>query len=165
VNIDPTAEELAEIAIQTADFARAFTNTEPRVAMLSFSNFGSNSHPSVLKVARAVEIVKERRRDLIVDGEMQADTALMPEISRESFPFNRVPGNANVLIFPELQSANISYKIMQRIGGADAVGPILVGMQKPVHVLQRGSDVGEIVNMAAIAAAEAQKILTEGKRA
>ncbi len=154
VNIDPTAEELADIAIQTAEFAQSFTVEEPRVAMLSFSNFGSNEHPLAVKVKRAVEIVKKLKPDLVVDGEMQADTALAPEISQESFPFNGVPGNANVLVFPDLQSGNIAYKLMARTGGAEAIGPILVGMNKPVFVLQQNSDVNDVVNMAAITAME-----------
>ncbi|MCC7442065.1 MAG: NADP-dependent malic enzyme [Bdellovibrionales bacterium] len=161
VNIEPTAADLADIAVLTAQVAKEFGNTEPRVAMLSFSNFGSNRHPAALKVAEATALVKERAPALIVDGEMQADTALQPDISIENFPFNRVPGNANVLIFPDLQSGNIAYKLMQRVGSAEAIGPILVGMNKPVHVLQRGSDVNDIVNMAAICAVEAQRTKKE----
>jgi len=154
VNIDPTAEELANIAIQTAALAETFMVAEPRVAMLSFSNFGSNEHPHALKVRRAVELVKERAPALVIDGEMQADTALSPEISAESFPFNLVAGNANILIFPDLQSGNIAYKLMSRLANADAIGPILVGMNKPVFVLQQNSDVNDVVNMAAITAME-----------
>lgn len=154
VNIDPSAEELADIAIQTANFARNHMIVEPRVAMLSFSNFGSNAHPNALKVKNAVEIVRQRAPELIVDGEMQADTAVTPEISKESFPFNQVPGDANVLIFPDLQSGNIAYKLMGRMGQAETIGPILVGMNKPVFVLQQNSDVNDVVNMAAIAAME-----------
>lgn len=156
VNFHPTAEELADIAMQTAKFARNTVGVEPRVAMLSYSNFGSNEHPDAIKVSRAVEIIREKMPELIVDGEMQADTALVPEISKDSFPFNKVPGNANILIFPDLQSSNIAYKLIWRMAGADAIGPILVGMNKPVHVLQRGSDVNDIVNMAAITAMEIQ---------
>jgi len=154
VNIEPTAEELADIALQTAELAKSFMVAEPRVAMLSFSNFGSNNHPFAAKVKRATEIVKARAPDLVVDGEMQADTALKPEISKESYPFNQVPGDANILIFPDLQSGNIAYKLMARLGAADAIGPILVGMNKPVFVLQQNSDVNDVVNMAAIAAME-----------
>ncbi|HTL13011.1 MAG TPA: NADP-dependent malic enzyme [Bdellovibrionota bacterium] len=157
VNIEPDALELADITLMTAQVAKEFGNTEPRVAMLSFSNFGSNRHPAAIKVATAAALVRERAPDLIMDGEMQVDTALVPEISAENFPFNRVPGNANVLIFPDLTSGNIAYKLMQRMGGAEAIGPILVGMNRPVHVLQRGSDVNDIVNMAAICAVEAQR--------
>lgn len=156
VNIEPNAEELADIAIQTAELAQSFMVQEPRVAMLSFSNFGSNSHPSATKVRQATEIIKRRAPELIVDGEMQADTAVRPEISQESFPFNQVPGNANILIFPDLQSGNIAYKLLARMGNAEAIGPILVGMNKPVFVLQQNSDVNDVVNMAAITAMEIQ---------
>lgn len=156
VNIDPTAEELADIAIQTADFTRKLMADEPRVAILSFSNFGSSDHPFAIKARKAVEIVQSIRPDLKIDGEMQADTALTPEISQASFPFNRVPGNANVLIFPDLQSGNVAYKLLARMGSAEAIGPILVGMNKPVFVLQQNSDVNDVVNMAAITAMEIQ---------
>lgn len=154
VNIEPSAEDLADIAIQTAEFAGSFMVDEPRVAMLSFSNFGSNDHPFSKRMRQATEIVKRRAPNLVVDGEMQADTALKAEISAESFPFNRVPGNANVLIFPDLQSGNIAYKLIARMASAEAIGPILVGMNKPVFVLQQNSDVNDIVNMAAITAME-----------
>ena len=155
VNIEPTAEELAEIALLAANVAREF-NYEPRVAMLSFSNFGSTKHPLAEKVRRATEIVKQAEPSLIVDGEMQADTAVAPEIIAETYPFSTLKGGANVLIFPTLDAANIAYKLMMRIGGAEALGPILLGMNKPVHVLQRGAEVEEIVNMAAIAVVNAQ---------
>ncbi len=154
VNIEPDAQELADIAIQTSELARRFMAEEPRVAMLSFSNFGSNEHPYARKVREAVAIVKKRWPDLIIDGEMQADTAVRPEISLESFPFNQVPGNANILIFPDLQSGNIAYKLLARLASATAIGPILVGMNKPVFVLQQNSDVNDVVNMAAITAME-----------
>ncbi|MGZ3689518.1 MAG: phosphate acyltransferase, partial [Bdellovibrionota bacterium] len=154
VNIEPSAEELADIAIQTAMTASKFMVEEPRVAMLSFSNFGSNDHPSAVKVRRATEIVKKLMPSLKIDGEMQADTALRPDISKESYPFNQVPGNANVLIFPDLPSGNIAYKLVARLGQAEAIGPILVGMNKPIFVLQQNSDVNDVVNMAAIAAME-----------
>ena len=155
VNIEPTAEELAEIALLAANVAREF-NYEPRVAMLSFSNFGSTKHPLTEKVRRATEIVKQAEPNLMVDGEMQADTAVSPEIINETYPFSALKGGANVLIFPTLDAANIAYKLMMRIGGAEALGPILMGMNKPVHVLQRGAEVEEIVNMAAIAVVNAQ---------
>lgn len=154
VNIEPTAEQLAAIAIQTADVARGFTVEEPKVAMLSFSNFGSNQHYLAKKVREAVSLVKIRRPDLKIDGEMQADTAIEPEISKETYPFNLVPGDANILIFPDLQSGNIAYKLMARLGSAEAIGPILVGLNKPVFVLQQNSDVNDVVNMAAITAME-----------
>ncbi|MDZ7372578.1 MAG: NADP-dependent malic enzyme [candidate division KSB1 bacterium] len=157
VNIEPTAEDLAEIAILSAETARRF-DIEPKVAMLSFSNFGSTRHPLAEKVAQAVEIARQRAPHLIIDGEMQADTAVVPEIIDETYPFCRVKGGANVLIFPDLQSGNIAYKLLMRLGGAEAIGPILMGMRKSVHVLQRGSDVNEIVNMATIAVIDAQDL-------
>jgi malate dehydrogenase (oxaloacetate-decarboxylating)(NADP+) len=157
VNIEPTAEDLADIAIYTADLSINFVEHEPRVAMLSFSNFGSNNHPNACKVARAVEIVKQKRPSLIIDGEMQADTALVPEILRENYPFSSLKDAANILIFPDLQSGNIAYKLMMRLGGAEAIGPILIGMRKPVNVLQQNSDVEDVVNMAAITVIEAQQ--------
>ena len=156
VNIDPTPEQLAEIAIASAETAKRF-NIEPRVALLSFSNFGSTENEYSLKVKKAVEIIRRMAPDLVVDGEMQADTAVVPEIIEQMYPFSRLRGKApaNVLIFPDLNSANIAYKLVYRIGGADVIGPILMGMRKPVHVLQTGAEVSEIVNMAAIAVAEA----------
>lgn len=158
VNIEPTASDLADIAICAAEEARFF-DVDPKVAMLSFSNFGSNNHPLSVKVREAVRLVKLRRPDILVDGEMQGDTAVVPEIVDETFPFCEIKGGANVLIFPDLQSANICYKLMQRIGGAEAIGPILVGMNKPINVLQRSADVEEIVNMAMITVLEIKKML------
>ena len=156
VNIEPTAEELAETAILTAQKARQF-EVEPRIAMLSFSNFGSAEHPLTLKVKRATAMVKERAPDLIVDGELQANVAFDPELSARQYGFSSLKGNANVLIFPDLQSGNICYKLLNKLGGAEAVGPILMGMNKPVHVLQRGDEVADVVNMAAVAVVDAQK--------
>jgi len=156
VNIEPTAEDLAEIAICTAEIVKKF-DIEPRIAMLSFSNFGSTKHPLAEKVARATQLVKERRPDLIVDGEMQADTAVVPEIIKENYPFSSLTSKANILIFPDLQSGNIAYKLLHRIGYAEIIGPILMGMAKPVHVLQRGCEVNDIVNMTAIAVVDAQE--------
>ena len=156
VNIDPTAEDLAEIALLAAEVATEF-NIEPRVAMLSFSNFGSVNHPLAEKMRRATELVLEKNPELMVDGEMMADTALVPEIIEEEYPFSQLKGGATVLIFPDLGAANIAYKMMMRIGGAESLGPILMGLSKPVHVLQRGATVEEIVNMAAIAVVDAQK--------
>jgi len=155
VNIDPTAEQLAEIALLSAEVARRF-NVEPRVAMLSFSNFGSTRHPLSDKVRKATALVKEMAPDLEVDGEMQADTAVVPELIKEDYPFSRLKGGANVLVFPDLEAGNIAYKLMMRTGGAEALGPILMGMAKPVHVLERGAEVEDIVNMAAIAVVHAQ---------
>jgi len=156
VNIDPTAEDLAEIAVLAAEVAREF-DVEPRVAMLSFSNFGSNKNPRSDKMRRAAELVIARDPNLKVDGEMMADTALVPEILEQEYPFSKLKGGATVLVFPNLEAANIAYKMMMRIGGAEPLGPILMGLSKPVHVLQRGATVEEIVNMAAIAVVDAQK--------
>ncbi len=161
VNIEPSATDLADIAICCAEEARFF-DIEPRVAMLSFSNFGSNDHPLAAKVREATRLVKLRRPDILIDGEMQADTAVSPELMEESFPFCEIKGGANVLIFPDLQSANICYKLMQRIGGAEAIGPILIGMNKPINVLQRSADVDEIVNMAMITVLEIQSMERHG---
>jgi malate dehydrogenase (oxaloacetate-decarboxylating)(NADP+) len=155
VNIDPSAEELAEIATLTAEQVRRF-DIEPRVAMISFSNFGSNTHANALKVKRAVEILKAKHPDLPVDGEMQADYAVLPGLLEAEYPWATVR-RPNVLIFPDLQSANAAYKLAWRLGGAEAIGPILLGMKKPVHVLQRGVEVADIVNMAAIAVVDAQQ--------
>jgi malate dehydrogenase (oxaloacetate-decarboxylating)(NADP+) len=154
VNIEPTAEDLAEIASLAADFARQL-EIEPRVALLSFSNFGSTEHPLSQKVRQAVEILRARRPDLIVDGEMQADTAVVPEIVDERYPFSRVR-DANVLVFPSLESANVAYKLLARLGQAQAIGPILLGLGAPVHVLQTGDDVEAIVHMTAVAVMDAQ---------
>jgi malate dehydrogenase (oxaloacetate-decarboxylating)(NADP+) len=155
VNIDPSAEDLAEIASLAADAACRF-DVQPRIAMLSFSNFGSTRHPFAEKVRRAVEILRECRPDLVVDGEMMADTAIVPEIIDELYPFSQVR-DANVLIFPNLEAANVAYKLLQRLGGAETIGPVLLGMGKPVHVLQRGDEVRNIVNMAALAVVDAQE--------
>ncbi len=156
VNIDPDAETLAEIALLSADFVQRL-GIEPRMAMLSFSNFGSTRHPQALKVREATERVRQFRPDLKVDGEMQADTAVVAEILQSRYPFSRLDGPANVLIFPDLNAANIAYKLMGRIGGAEAIGPILMGMAKPVHVLQRGSEAADVVNLTAIAVVDAQR--------
>jgi len=155
VNIEPSVEDLAEIALGAAEVARRF-GQEPRVAMLSFSNFGSTRHPLAEKVARAVALVRERDPALMVDGEMQADTAVVPEIIRRDYPFSTLKGGANVLVFPNLEAGNVAYKLLARIGGAEAIGPILTGLSKPVHVLQHGAEVNDIVNIAAIAVVEAQ---------
>ncbi len=155
VNIDPSAEQLAEIAILTANLAKRF-DVNPRIAMLSFSNFGSVSHPRSDKVRKAVGILKKQAPDLNVDGEMQADSATVTEILEETYPMSDLKEAANILIFPSLEAGNIAYKLLQRLGDAEVVGPILVGLQKPVHVLQRGDDVKDIVNLATIAVVEAQ---------
>ena len=153
VNIDPSAEDLAEIACLAANFAKKI-EIEPRVAFLSFSNFGSTPHPLSEKVAKAVEIVKERCPDFIYDGEMQADTAVVPEIVDERYPFSAVK-DANVLVFPSLESANIAYKLLARLGNAKAIGPILLGVGAPVHVMQTGDEVADIVQIASVAVMDA----------
>lgn len=157
VNVNPTAEQLAEIAITTAETVKAF-DVVPKIAMLSFSNFGSAPYPESLKVQEAVEIVRLKRPDLIIDGEMQADSAVVPEILEKIFPFTQIKGGANVLIFPNLDAANIAYKLMARIGQATVIGPILMGMKKPIHILQRGATVDDIINMTAIAVVEAERM-------
>jgi malate dehydrogenase (oxaloacetate-decarboxylating)(NADP+) len=157
VNIEPTAEDLAEIALMAAEKALRFSE-DPRVAMLSFSNFGSTRHPLADKVRRAVELARLRAPGLMIDGEMQADTAVVPSIIDETYPFSTLKGGANVLVFPNLESGNIAYKLLHRIGGAELIGPLLTGLTKPVHVLQRGSEVNDIVHVAAVAVVDAQEI-------
>lgn len=157
VNVNPTSEQLAEIAIVAAETVKAF-DIVPKVGMLSFSNFGSAKYPETLKVKEAVKIVKSRKPDIQIDGEMQADTAVVPEILDKTFPFSEIKGGANVLVFPDLDSANIAYKLMARIGQATVIGPILMGMKKPIHILQRGATVDDIVNMTSIAVVEAQRL-------
>jgi malate dehydrogenase (oxaloacetate-decarboxylating)(NADP+) len=156
VNIDPDSTRLKEIALAAGTFVRGL-GIEPRIAMLSFSNFGSVKHPASRKVWEAVAMLHAQYPALAVDGEMQADTALVESILQRYYPGSRLPGKANVLIFPELSGANICYKLLSRLGGAQAIGPILVGMAAPVHVLQRGADVDDIVNLAVIAAVDAQE--------
>ena len=153
VNIEPTAEDLAEIASLAADFAKRL-EIDPRVAFLSFSNFGSTPHPLSDKVRRAVELTKSRRPDLPADGEMQADSAVVVDIIENRYPFSAVK-DANVLVFPSLESANIAYKLLARLGKAKAIGPILLGMGAPVHVLQTGDDVNAIVQIASVAVMDA----------
>ncbi|HET8713452.1 MAG TPA: NADP-dependent malic enzyme [Gemmatimonadales bacterium] len=162
VNIDPDAETLAEIATATASFVERL-GIEPRVAMLSFSNFGSVKHPEARKVQQAVSLLHDRAPDLQVDGEMQADTAVVERILMQVYPFTKLRGPANVLIFPDLNAANIAYKLLARLGDAQAIGPILVGMARPVHVLQRLSEVPDIVNMAVIAAVDALEHRRQGR--
>ena len=153
VNIDPSAEDLAEIACLAADYAREL-GLEPRVALLSFSNFGSTPHHLSAKISKAVDLIRERCPDFAIDGEMQADTAVVPEIIDQRYPFSQVK-DANVLVFPSLEAANIAYKLLARLGNAQAIGPILLGMGAPVHVLQTGDEVRDIVNMAAVAVMDA----------
>lgn len=157
LNIDPTAEELADIAIMTADSVKLF-DAKPKVAFLSYSNFGSAAGETAKKSAKAVNIVKAKRPDIPVEGEMQANIALNPELQKKFYPFSEVADeNINTLIFPNLSSGNIAYKLLMELGGADAIGPVLVGMKKPVHILQQGSSVRDIINMVAIAVIDAQQ--------
>jgi len=156
VNFNPTAEELADITLLAAKEVRLF-NLVPRIAMLSYSNFGTSNSPEARLVARATEIVKQKDPDLIVDGEMQASIALNNEILRENYPFSSlVDQEVNTLIFPNLAAGNIVYNILKELGAADAIGPILLGLKKPVHVLQLGSSVRNIYNMALVAIIDAQ---------
>lgn len=155
VNVDPDAEAISDITLQTAEFVTNF-DIVPKVALLSYSNFGSAEGPIPDKMRHALEIIRRRKPDLIVDGEMQADTAVVPDIINETFPFSSLKGGANVLIFPGLTSGNIAYKLLARIGGAHVIGPILQGLNKAVHVLQRGAEVNEILDMCAIAVVDAQ---------
>ena len=156
VNIEPTTEDLVEVALCTAEVARRF-EVVPRVAMLSFSSFGSSVHPQCDKVRKAVELLRKADPTLIVDGEIQADAAVSPEMLEEMYPFSTLKDGANVLIFPDLDSANTTYKLLLKLGGAQTLGAILMGMSKPVHLLTRAAEVEEIVNVAAIAVVDAQE--------
>jgi malate dehydrogenase (oxaloacetate-decarboxylating)(NADP+) len=156
VNFHPTAEELADITLMVAKEVRNF-NLTPRVAMLSYSNFGSSDSPEARLVAEATRLLKQRNPSLIVDGEMQGSMAFNKEILRDNYPFSElVNEDVNVLIFPNLTSGNVTYNLLKEVGGADAIGPILLGLKKPVHVLQLGSTVRSIINMALIAVVDAQ---------
>jgi malate dehydrogenase (oxaloacetate-decarboxylating)(NADP+) len=156
VNIEPTAEELAEIALCAAEAARRF-DVEPRIAMLSFSNFGSTRHPQCEKMRLATEMVKQADPDLNIDGEIMADLAVTPEVLQKAYPFSTLRGGANILIFPDLNAANIAYKLLMKVGGAEAIGPMLMGMSKPVYVLPRGSEEEDVVNITALAVVDAQE--------
>ena len=155
VNIDPGPETLRDIALQTATFAR-YIGIRPRVAMVSFSNFSSNSHEESRQMAAAVELVREADPELEIDGEMQADTAIDEIKLREVYPFTRLTGPANILVFSRLSAANVAYKLLDRLGGADVIGPVLLGMAKPAHILQRGCSVQDIINLATVAAVDSQ---------
>ncbi|CAN5501743.1 NADP-dependent malic enzyme [soil metagenome] len=156
INIDPTAEEIVEIALLTASAVKQF-NIRPRIALLSYSNFGSSNTASAMKMRQAVEILHSKYPDLLVDGEVQANFAFNSQLMRDNFPFSDLAeAGANVLIFPNLDSGNIAYKLLQTTGAAEAIGPVLLGLKKPVHILQLGSSVREIVNMVTIAATDAQ---------
>jgi malate dehydrogenase (oxaloacetate-decarboxylating)(NADP+) len=152
INIDPTAEMLAEIAIAAAEVAKRFTNETIRIAMLSYASFGASRHPFSKKVADAVKMVQRKAPQLIIDGEVQADVALNIGLQETDFPFNALKGQANVLVFPDLGSANISYKILTNITDATATGPLLVGVNKSAHVLQRGASTEEFIDMVYLAA-------------
>jgi malate dehydrogenase (oxaloacetate-decarboxylating)(NADP+) len=156
VNFNPTAEELAEITLLVAKEVRNF-NIIPRIAMLSYSNFGSSNSPEANLVAKARAIVKEKMPSLLVDGEMQASVAFNKELMKENYPFSElVDKDVNTLIFPNLASGNIAYNLLKELETADAVGPILLGLKKPVHILQLGSSVRSILNMALVAVVDAQ---------
>jgi malate dehydrogenase (oxaloacetate-decarboxylating)(NADP+) len=155
VNIEPTAEDLAEIATSAADTVKSF-DIVPKIAMVSFSTFGSTRHPLAEKVRLATEMVNQLRPDLICEGELMADAAVTPDLMAE-YPFSRLKGDANVLIAPSLEAGNMAYKLLLRIGGCSAIGPIMMGFSKPVHILQRGAEVNDIVYMAALAVVEAQQ--------
>ena len=152
---DPDERQLAEIAVTTAKTAKAIVGMDPRVAMLSFSTMGSAQHPLVDKMSNATRIARELDPDLKIDGEMQLDAALIPEVGRLKAPNSEVAGRANILVFPGLEAANIGYKLVQRLGKAEAVGPILQGMAAPINDLSRGCSVIDIVNMVAITANQA----------
>ena len=154
VSPDPTADQLAEIAISTARTARSIVGLEPRVAMLSFSTRGSAKHPSVDKIAEATRIAREMDPNLVIDGEIQADTAIVPEVSDRKAPGSRLGGRANILIFPSLEVGNIAYKLVQRLAHAEAIGPVLQGMASPVNDLSRGCSVDDIINVVAITACQ-----------
>ena len=155
VHPDPTDRELAEIAVASAKTAKAICGFEPKVAMLSFSTKGSAKHPLVDKVVSATKIAKEMAPELLIDGELQADAALVESVGKSKAPGSAIAGNANVLVFPDLQSGNIAYKLVQRLGGAEAIGPVLQGMAAPINDLSRGCSVSDIVNLIAITASQA----------
>jgi len=157
INPDPSAEDLAKIALMTAKTVRMF-GMEPVLAMVSFSNFGSSTHPNAVKVRDAVAILHKNYPDLIVDGEIQADFALNPEMLKDKFEFSKLAGKkVNTLIFPNLEAANITYKLLKELDKVVSIGPIIMGMDKPVHIFQLGASVEEMVNMAAVAVVDAQE--------
>jgi phosphate acetyltransferase len=159
INIDPVPVKLASIGISSARMAKVLCGIDPRIAFLSFSTNGSTEHELVDAVKEAVRVAKEKAPDLAIDGEMQADAALVPEIGQRKFPGSKVAGRANVLVFPDLQSGNIGYKLVQRLTGAEALGPIMQGFAKPVNDLSRGASVDDIVNMACVTALQSDPSL------
>lgn len=157
INIDPNSYDLAEIAIDTAETAKRF-GIQAKIALLSFSTNGSGHHPFVDKIREATAIIKHKRPDLIVDGEMQVDAALVPDICKKKFPNAKIQGDANILIFPDLQAGNIAYKLVERLAGAKAVGPVLQGLTRPINDLSRGCSFQDVVNLTAFTACEAEEL-------
>jgi malate dehydrogenase (oxaloacetate-decarboxylating)(NADP+) len=157
INIDPSAKDLAKIALMTARTVRLF-GMEPVIAMISYANFGSSKHANARKVKEAVEMLHKASPELKVDGELQIDFALNKEMLQSKFPFSRLVGKkVNTLIYPNLEAANSTYKLLKELNKADSIGPILMGMSKPVHIFQLGASVEEMVNMAAVAVIDAQE--------
>ena len=156
VNIDPSDQQLADIAVSVADFVKEFDIT-PKVAMLSYSNFGSSQTPGAAKIARATALIKDMAPDLQVDGEMQANMAFNTELREELFPFSALKGEPNILIFPDLNAANIAYKLFMRLAEVDTIGPILVGLKKSAHIIERGSNSDNIFNLTTLAALKARQ--------
>jgi len=158
LNPEPNAEQLADVAIASAATGKALVGFEPKVAMLSFSTMGSGKHPLVDKVIEATKIAKEKKPELLIDGELQADAALIPSIGERKAPNSKIAGKANVLIFPDLHSGNIAYKLIERLAKAEAIGPISQGMKKPVNDLSRGCSAEDIVNVVAITVLQAGEV-------
>ncbi|MDP2871389.1 MAG: phosphate acetyltransferase [Bacillota bacterium] len=158
LNQEPNAEQLADVAIASAATGKALVGFEPKVAMLSFSTKGSAKHPLVDKVIEATKIAKEKKPELLIDGELQADAALIPSIGERKAPNSKIAGKANVLIFPDLNSGNIAYKLIERLAKAEAIGPISQGMRKPVNDLSRGCSAEDIVNVVAITVLQAGEV-------
>ncbi len=156
ITVDPTPEELAHIAIDTAETAKQF-GIRPKIALLSFSTFSSADHPFVDEVKETLNIVREKRPDLTIDGEMQVDAALVPDIAKRKCPKSQIQGDANVLIFPTLEAANIAYKLVERLAKAQAIGPLLQGLTKPINKVSRGCSVDDIVNVTAFTACDCQQ--------